>query len=440
MPPAAPPPEAGDPSARPRPRNPWWIPPFLGRVPVGLDDGHLGLIGLIALGLTFEQYDLSLLNTAIGHVATDLGFGVGEIGRVTAAVRAGGLLTFLVVPFADRVGRRRLFLISLACVGFATSATAFAQTPLQFVAIQVVGRAGLLTSAVMGVVILVEELPAAHRGWGLGMAAAVSAMGYGVGLGVFAAVESLPYGWRALYLLGCLPLVLLPFFRRNLSETARFAAHRAARATETGSGSWLRPVLELARTSPRRALVIGTVALGYAVGGIVVFQFVSPFAQEVHGWRPWQVSVVLFGGGLIGITGNVIAGSLADRFGRRWVGCGALTLYPAAVAAFYLGSGWTLPVGWVLLVLFGTAGDVVLRAVATEVFPTAHRSTAMGWMVMLQTVGWTLGLLVGGARIVDASDIGPVASGLSLVMVVAGLALLALPESGRRELEVVSGD
>ena len=82
-------------------RNPWWIPPFLGRVPVGLDDGHLGLIGLIALGLTFEQYDLSLLNTAIGHVATDLGFGVGEIGRVTAAVRAGGLLTFLVATVPE---------------------------------------------------------------------------------------------------------------------------------------------------------------------------------------------------------------------------------------------------------------------------------------------------------------------------------------------------
>lgn len=54
--------------------NPWWIPPFLGRVPnieKRLDD----LLGFVALALLFENYDFSLLNAALKHIARDLGIG-----------------------------------------------------------------------------------------------------------------------------------------------------------------------------------------------------------------------------------------------------------------------------------------------------------------------------------------------------------------------------
>ena len=51
-----------------RVRNPWWMPPFLGRVPQGLERSHVSLLGLIALGLLFEQYDLSIINSAIMHM------------------------------------------------------------------------------------------------------------------------------------------------------------------------------------------------------------------------------------------------------------------------------------------------------------------------------------------------------------------------------------
>jgi hypothetical protein len=44
------------------------MPPFLGRVPQGLERSHVSLLGLIALGLLFEQYDLSIINSAIMHM------------------------------------------------------------------------------------------------------------------------------------------------------------------------------------------------------------------------------------------------------------------------------------------------------------------------------------------------------------------------------------
>ena len=45
-------------------RNPWWIPPFLGRVPVGIEERHLRVLGIVALALLFESYDILALPTA----------------------------------------------------------------------------------------------------------------------------------------------------------------------------------------------------------------------------------------------------------------------------------------------------------------------------------------------------------------------------------------
>ena len=112
--------------------------------------------------------------------------------------------------------------------------TAFAQTPAQFVLVQMLTRTFMLAGAAVAVVIVTEEYPAAYRGWALGMLGALSACGHGLGAALFAAVEHLPYGWRALYVVGIFPLLLFPFFARSIQETGRFDRHRSA-APKTGS-------------------------------------------------------------------------------------------------------------------------------------------------------------------------------------------------------------
>jgi len=411
------------------------MPPFLGRVPQGLERSHVSLLGLIALGLLFEQYDLSIINSAIKHIADDLGMAVEDIGYYTGAVRLGGLLTFLLVPFADRVGRRRMFLLALVGMSVLTLATAFVLTPVQYVLVQVAARAFLFTASVLGVVILVEEFPAAHRGWGLGMLVAVSAFGYGIGTGLFAAVDALPFGWRALYAVGVGPLLLLPLFRRRLEETARF--RRQSEEGEVSAG-WLTPIVKLARTHPTRAAAMGTAGFLGAVGTIGVFQYLSPYVQTVHGWAPWQFSAMVIGGGFLGILGNVVAGRLSDRIGRRRVGFVAFVLYPAAAYAIYHGAGHTLVLAWIALTFFGTAGDVVMRALSSEVFPTSHRSTAMGFMILLQSLGWSVGLVLVSAGAGAGLEVANMVSGMSLAMSLGAFAFLFVPESGRRELEEVA--
>ena len=181
----------------------------------------------MTLGVAFEQYDLSLLSAAIKHITEDLDIGVSQSGYYLGAIRLGGLLTFAIVPFADRLGRRRIFLVSLVGMSVGTLGSGLSPNAETFVACQMFARAFMLAALSMAIVILIEEYPPAHRGWAIGVMGAVGGFGFGLGAGVFALIDVLPYGWRSMYALGILPVLLLPFFRRELVETARFEEHRA---------------------------------------------------------------------------------------------------------------------------------------------------------------------------------------------------------------------
>jgi MFS family permease len=93
---------------------------------------------------------------------------------------------------------------------------------------------------------------------------------------------------------------------------------------------------------------------------------------------------------------------------------------------------------WIALTFFGTAGDVVMRALSSEVFPTSHRSTAMGFMILLQSLGWSVGLVLVSAGAGAGIEVANMVSGMSLAMSLEAFAFLFVPESGRRELEEVA--
>src|SRR5215472_7802917 len=182
---------------RPVLRNPWWIPPFLGGVP-DVPAPLVSLLGLVSLALFFEQYDNSMLTSALKFIASDLGVTEHHLGGFLALIKLGAVPAFLIVPFADRIGRRRVFLAAVLLFSLGTLLTAFTQTAGQFVVAQMVSRTFMLTASAVAFVIITEEFPALHRGWAIGMLGALSACGNGLGAALFAVIESLPYGWRAL--------------------------------------------------------------------------------------------------------------------------------------------------------------------------------------------------------------------------------------------------
>jgi len=378
--------------------NPWYLRPFFGKAPALPDDARR-ILRLVALGLFFENYDLALLNAALPQISRDLGIAAGDTGFYVSAIRLGGVGTFLLLPFADRLGRRHLFLAAFVGMSIGTLASGLSQTALQFTLAQLFSRAFMLLAGMLALVMVVEEFPADRRGAGLGLLSLLGGLGYGVCALLYAWVDVLPYGWRALYAIGVLPLVLLPFFRRSLRETRRFAQQQhdaAAAGPRRALGDWAAPLLELLRANPRRTLGVGLAALLGAVGQIGFFQYTSLFVQEVHGWSPADYTVLVILGGAIGIFGAVAGGRGSDRFGRRAVGTLGYATAPIFAALFFMGPSGGLVVAWGCFVFFSSAGDVVLRALSAELFPTSHRGAATGWFMLVQTLGWSGGLVIVG--------------------------------------------
>lgn len=424
-------------------RNPWWIPPFLGRVP-DIEPRLVHLLGFVAFALLFENYDFSLLNAALKHIARDLQIAETDLGTFTSLVRLGALPAFVLIPAADYLGRRRLFLAAVIGLSTGTFLTAFSQTPAQFVACQIVTRTFMLTAASVAFVFVTEEFPAEHRGWGIGMLAAIASTGYGLGALLFAAVDHLPFGWRALYVVGITPVLLLPLFRRGILETRRFSDQQANRRRLPGLlaalRSWFQPLAALAQRNRARAAGIILVGSISSFGHAVVHAFIGYFVLTFHQWQPWQYSVMVVLCGAIGIIGSVVAGSLADRFGRRAVGFTFLAAFPAISWAFFRGPGWSLPLVWIAIVFSTMAANVIIRALSTELFPTSRRATSAGMLSLAETVGAGVGLFSLSLLTRQEGDLVVMLPLVASATLVSALLLLFFPETRRAELEAISSE
>jgi len=418
------------------PERPWWLLHIFGPVPA-VEKRHLDLLFAVSLALLFEEYDLAMLTAALPQIASTLNMSETDFGYYLGMIRLGALPAFALIPYADRVGRKRVFLISLVGSAVATTLTAFTQTPEQFVACQMVTRTFFVTGSAISFVFITEEYPAQHRGWGVGMLGAISSTGHGIAIGIFSQIDRLPHGWRTLYMLGALPILLLPFFLKRIPETQRFRNHDASLGDESTRYS-IRPLLELVVNSPARTLGIGAAGFLPSIGLVGAFQFTGYFTQTVHGWSPGQYAAMIFFGGGLGIAGNIVAGHLSDRFGRKAVGITLLGSFPFSVALFYNGPSWALPIGWIGFLFCSQGSRVILRAFATELFPTEHRASAIGLWTILDAMGGGAGLFLLYFAGPQEGEFAFYTTALSVAALVGASILIFFPETNQRELEAIS--
>lgn len=423
-----------------RHRRPWWTYaiPWAGRVP-DLTRRQWSTLGLLGAAELFDQYDVGILSLALKQIQDGLGIPEDQIGPVTAVARLGVVPAFALTVLADRIGRRQLLLLTILGLTLCTFATAFAQTPAQFMVLQFLARIFIYGETMLAVVVLAEELEAEERGWGIGMLGAVGALGHGLAAILFGFVEVLPYGWRALYAVGVGPLLLIAWFRRGLPETRRFEAHRATRQETVGLRAHLDPALQLARSYPGRMVGIAAAIIPFEFVVMTAVSFMPKEMQETHGYSPGAVTAVFILGGALAILGNVAAGSLSDRFGRRRVLAGGVACAGVGFATFYNATGWVVPGAWVAGIFSLTGVGVLFKALGTELFPTSYRSTASGMRAILGTLGGVAGLALEGTLYgLAGSHAAAITWMLPILLLPPLIVLLGLPETASRELESIS--
>jgi hypothetical protein len=270
------------------------------------------------------------------------------------------------------------------------------------------------------------------------MLGALGACGFGFGAILFGFVKQLPFGWRALYLVGVFPLLVLPALRRGIPETERFARHRRTRLDAApasgGLAGWRAPLLALGRACPRR--VAGITLAGAPTPRATACSSSAATSRSPRTTGPWRFSlmVVLRAASVWSATWSRDLGDASTA-----LVVAVLASLPSLASLFYSIPGCTLPILWAFLTVCSVSCNVTIRALATEVFPTSHRGTSGGWLSLVQTLGTAAGLGVVGLGIASGQSL-PFMVSLLAVLVVAGSALFLLPETNRRELEEISDE
>ena len=88
----------------------------------------------------------------------------------------------------------------------------------------------------------------------------------------------------------------------------------------------------------------------------------------------------------------------------------------------------------------GTGGSTIVRALATELFPTSYRGTASGWLQLLEALGAAAALFAVSWLTPTGESVFPAVRGVVFVSLVAVVVLFFIPETGRRELEEIAAE
>ena len=404
-----------DPLPVTNPRAAWWAPPDQ------LDARGKKILALLVLASLPVGYLNTLLTQTIAFAADEFHATDAAQGYSLAAVRAGVLISLVVVSLADRRGRRIIAIASAASAPIACATGALAPNLMILTATQIVGRPLAISLGLVIAIIAAEEMPKGSRAYAISLVSIATAVGAGSCLMVLPIADLGLRGWRLVYVAPLLFLAIVPIMVKHLPESRRYDAPHA-RATVRGHGN-------------RLALL--------AISGLLVNLLVAPasgfqnrYLKKARGFSARRVSLFSLTTNTPGGLGVVFGGRFADIHGRRRIAAiGLIGGTLATVGVFALSGAWMWIVGTMGAVV-GAMAVPALGVYSAELFPTGLRGQANAVITVLSLSGSAIGLLLAGAHIHDRTGYAPIMTVLSIgPLVVAVLILLAYPETARRELE-----
>jgi len=385
------------------------------------------------LGWMLDAMDVMLYSLVLAHLMRELAMDKGTAGLLNSltlvASAAGGLLFGFL---ADRAGRTRALMVSILVYSLASGACSLSTSVRELAVFRFVLGLGMGGEWTTGAALIAETWPAEHRGKALGLMQSTWAIGEMIAAGVVALV--LPsFGWRAVFLVGVLPALVVLWIRRDVPESEIWLRQQQG----GGAGS----VRLLWRKDLRRNGVVAT-----AMNACGMFGYWGLFT-----WIPAYLSLPIEQGGrglglmkttawlvIMGVgkwLGYALFGFFADSVGRRR----SYVTYLLAAAALVPLFGMARTPFWLLVLgpfvaFFGTGFFSGFGAIASELFPTEIRATAMG---LSYNVGRGLSaaapVVVG--LLANRFGLGSAFFLPSAAFLAAALLALALPETRGRQLE-----
>lgn len=376
------------------------------------------LVGFVA------AYGGSQISSTLPFARKSLGISEGGMFWVFGITRTASLAGLAFAVIADRIGRRRPFLIAFAMIPAGNLLTVLIPGVAGFVVTQAVTRIAVIGIAALSVVYLAEEIAPGRRALGLGIYALAGSMGSGLGLVLLPIAEQSPDAWRILFGLTAVGFVLLPLLNRFLAESRAFRPF--------GRDVTFRQVLSSGLA--RHFWPLAAMAFFVAVFSSPALNFVMERMVNDLEWEaaPARFLLIVFSG--LGALGLVVGGRMADAIGRRHTIVLALALGMVGGIGFYaLDSGWLLAPAIFLATLGLSMFTPAFAAQRSELFPTRVRAMTAGWITNVAIVG-SIGGFVIGALVVDRAGLSTTIAILASGLLVSMYLVLRLPETRGMDL------
>jgi MFS family permease len=377
------------------------------------DERYTVYLILIAIaGLTLASYDYNLLVLAIPDIARDLDLSSTLVGSLIFFIAAAQLVVTLVVGYAlDIVGRRRMWMLCLCAAALFTGLTYFVESFWELVLVRMLASSFAQAEFVVSITIVNEEVPARHRG----ILYSIVQAGWPLGVLMASAVYLLfiGEGWRFVFLLGIVPMILVIIGRAYINESARFrhlqevkAARRAGDGARVEallrrydvdvaalSAATVRQLFVRAGHVRRQLVLLSAVWMAFGTSIAATNIFITDFLTRVKGFTPSQAGLLLLVSAGIGVLFYVLGGWLGERWGRREVLIATALLVPPLNLAFLLVHEHAILVVIYFLIYQVTNGtwSGAGYAYQAESFPTRVRGTAVGFLGAMFAGGILLG-------------------------------------------------
>src|ERR1700736_4175343 len=192
----------------------------LDRLPIG--PFHRRIMFLIGIGMFFDGFDIYLAGTVLG-VTLKSGFStLPQNAMFLSATFVGMMLGSFATGFlGDLYGRRFTYQFNLLVFGLASLAAAFAPNMMILIACRFVMGVGLGAENVVGYATMTEFVPARSRGKWLGFTTVCVVTGLPISLLVASLVVP-EFGWRAMFVLGGIGVLIVWYLRKSLPESPRW--------------------------------------------------------------------------------------------------------------------------------------------------------------------------------------------------------------------------
>jgi putative MFS transporter len=324
---------------------------------------------------------------------------------VLSATPVGMIIgSYLFGVIGDWIGRRPGFQLSILLFAVFSALCALAHNSLELALLRLVTGIGIGGFAATDTVMLSEFMPARTRGRMI----TLFSLFYPVGglLAAWLAKIVVPdFGWRAFFVVGVVPAIMVLIVRMLVPESPRFLLNRGRIAEARKAVAWVAAGTDVPDTPapsgesldsgvPRdritlsalfadkyrdRTLMVWAVWFCWCFSYFGTLLWLPSLLVQYRGVPGASVFTFMMGFMFCGILGRVTAALLIDHLGRK------LTIAACGVAASCLLFLFGQQSNYTMLMVFGYAfaffhdgGLSAIAPYAPELYPTRMRSTGVG--------------------------------------------------------------